>query len=367
VTSTSEAKSRKLIRSLAKRYPKAEVIVTGCSATLNPEQIRELPGVTELITDKRLLSDFLIRRGLEKPPQFPDAMGTRSRMYLKIQDGCNAYCAYCIVPHARPYLTSRNCEEIVCELNHALGQGYREIVLTGTHLGLWDIDGQNLPSLITQLLECEGDYRLRLSSLEASEVTEELLALFTSHPHRLCPHLHLPMQSGSDVVLQRMGRRQSASQFLETTHQIREALTLPAITCDVIVGLPGERDSDFDQTCELVRRGGISKAHVFRYSPREGTAAAKMDDQVPEPVKNERAKILAEIATQQRLEFVQKMQGQQETILIEKSNDNVCQGTSARYLTTKINLQGDDSLRHQLVEVVIDSIEGEILLGRRVG
>ena len=233
--------------------------------------------------------------------------GRRARAYVKVQDGCRMRCSYCIIPAARGDLTSRPASELVDEVRRLVDTGHREIVLTGIHLGHWGLEWADqrlrLPDLIEELLSVDGHWRLRLSSLEAVEVDTRLVSLMAANPGRICPHLHLSMQSGSDTVLERMQRRWASTRFVEKCLEVKESLEMPALTTDVIVGFPGETDAEFEASCRAVETVGFSKVHIFRFSPREGTPAATMPDQINGRVKQERAAQLDRVSQRLRQDF----------------------------------------------------------------
>ena len=213
-------------------------------------------------------------------------------------------CSYCIIPHVRPKLTSRPIDHILSEIRKLSDNGYREIVLTGVHLGHYGVDWNwqkpkdqwtRLADLVRSIAELEGDFRIRLSSIEATEVTRELIAVMQDHEDRICPHLHVCLQSGSDRILRRMRRRWSSRMFVDRCDMVRQALDVPAFTTDVIVGFPGETDDDFEKTCEIVRKVGFSKVHTFPFSARRGTPAAEMSDMIPKTEKARRSRHLASI------------------------------------------------------------------------
>ena len=247
---------------------------------------------------------------------------------MKIQDGCDCFCAYCIVPHLRNELRSKPVEQAVEEVAALLDGGYREIILVGIHLGAWgqsttkNTGPSRLPALLAPLLELtapdDAPWRIRLSSIEAREVTDELLELMT-HP-RVCPHLHLPLQSGSDDVLSRMGRPTTAAAFRETVARARRVLDRPAISADVIVGFPGETDADFQATLDLCREIGFAKTHVFPYSIRSGTRAAEMPDHIPTVVRRQRARVLRELSEERAADFVAQFVGQRERVIPERTD-----------------------------------------------
>ena len=253
VTNQGDAKSRQVIRRMARDNPNARIVVMGCYATRAPEEVAKLPGVAEVVTDKRELPDLMSRFGVVDVPTGLDGFSGRHRAYVKVQDGCLLRCSYCIIPHVRPKLTSRPLEHIVDEVGRLTAAGHREVVLTGIHLGHYGVDwNRNRPreewtrlsDLVRQLCELPGDFRIRLSSIEATEVTRSLIAVMKEYSERLVPHVHLCLQSGSDSVLRRMRRRWGTRMFLDRCAMLREAINKPAITTDIIVGFPGETDAD---------------------------------------------------------------------------------------------------------------------------
>ena len=348
VTAEGDLKSRKAIRRMARKNPAAEIIVMGCYATRAESEVAGLPGVVEVITDKRRLPDLLARRGLIDIPQGISSFGGRQRAYVKVQDGCPMDCSYCIIPKVRPVLASRSPREVLDEIRRLVDRSHGEIVLTGIHLGHYGVDlaGHDskadpidLTGLVRQIVSMDGHFRLRLSSLEAVEVTPRLIDLMAGQPDRLCPHLHLSMQSGSDAVLKRMRRRWAGQQFIEKCLSIRQALDYPALTTDVIVGFPGETESDFEATCRAVEAVGFSKVHVFRFSPRQGTAAADLPDDVPAAEKQRRAAELTALGEQLRRRFFDGLIGRELQVLVESTADQrlgALLGMSARYAPVEL-------------------------------
>jgi threonylcarbamoyladenosine tRNA methylthiotransferase MtaB len=363
VTATADAKSRKAIRQLARQNPRAEIIVMGCYAAQAAAEVATMPGVIDVVTDKRQLPELLSRHGLVDPPTGISSFGSRHRAYVKVQDGCRMQCSYCIIPSVRPVLVSRPVGEVLDEIRRLVDHGHREIVLTGIHLGHYGIDlgdqQVDLTRLVARIADLEGEFRLRISSLEAAEVTPELIALLAERPDRVCPHLHLSMQSGSDRVLSRMRRRWPVGQFVECCRQIRRSLDQPALTTDVIVGFPGETQEDFAATCRAVEEVGFSKLHVFRFSPRRGTPAADMPDQVPETVKQRRAAELTELGERLRRRYFQSLAGRRLQVLVEipnRSCPGLLLGTSDRY--TPVELAGEGELIGRLVTVTAGPVVG---------
>jgi threonylcarbamoyladenosine tRNA methylthiotransferase MtaB len=394
VTSDGDAKSRKAVRTLHRHHPQADIVVMGCYATRAAAEVAALPGVVEVITDKRELPQWLARLGLVDVPDGIATFGSRHRAYVKVQDGCQMPCSYCIIPKVRPVLQSRPVEEVVEEVRRLVAHGHREIVLTGIHLGHYGVDladGQHngpagrppsppaplpegergviagrpptLARLVHRLTELDGNFRVRLSSMEAAEATAELIAVLRERPDRVCPHVHLAMQSGSDAVLERMRRRWPARRFLQQCLAVRQALGDPALTTDVIVGFPGETEADFAATCRLVEEVGFSKLHIFRFSPRRGTPAADLPDRVPGPVQQQRAAALAELGEELRRRYFQRLVGRRLQVLVEspiRGDAGRLLGTSGEY--APVELAGGPEQVGQLIEVTAGAVaDGRIL------
>lgn len=361
VTAEGDSKSRQAIRRLARDNPQARIVVMGCYATRAPEELARLPGVAEVLTDKREIPDLLGRFGVLDVPTGISRFGNRHRAYVKVQDGCLLRCSYCIIPHVRPQMHSRPPQHVVEEVRRLVDHGYREIVLTGVHLGHYGVEGNwnkpkhewlRLSKLVADLASLSGDFRLRLSSIEATEVTRELIAVMAEHPRRIAPHLHLCLQSGSDAVLRRMRRRWGSRLFIDRCRLVRETLDNPSITTDVIVGFPGESEADFEATCRVARECGFSKIHIFPFSPRKGTPAAEMPGAVPPPVKSDRCRRLAELEQELRTAYYRTLLGRRLTVLVEGPSEAPAHGfagTSCRY--APIEIAAADLTPGSLVEV----------------
>ena len=360
VTAESEAKSRKAIRKLVSENPGARVVVMGCAATRQPDAMFQIDGVSQVITDKEQIPGFLRELGITVPPKGIVSFGDRHRAFIKIQDGCQAGCAYCIIPKVRPTLRSRSIEEILPEIQTLAQNGYREIVLTGIHLGHYGVDIADRRVCLTELLrravDLPEEFRLRLSSLEAVEVSGELVDLMLRYPDRICPHLHLPMQSGSDEVLRRMKRRWLSEPFVRRCEEILSQFDRLALTTDVIVGFPGETAAQFDETCRIVERLRFSKVHVFRFSPREGTEAATFPNRVSPSEQKNRSAILSGLAEKIRSDFAASLIGSEAMVLLETS----ASGTCGRYLDVRLNTPAQAGT---LVAVRIERSEGDVCFG----
>ncbi len=372
VTSEGDSKSRQVIRRMARDNPDARIVVMGCYATRAPEEVAALPRVAEVVTDKRELPDLLGRFGVVDIPTGISQFGNRHRAYVKVQDGCLLRCSYCIIPKVRPVMTSRPLDHILDEVRQLTANGYREVVLTGVHLGHFGVDGNfekakadwtRLSDLVRRLVDLPGDFRIRLSSIEATEITRELLRVMSDHPDRVCPHLHVCLQSGSDAVLRRMRRRWGTRRFIDRCRLIREQLDQPALTTDIIVGFPGETDEEFEQTCQTAVDVGFSKIHIFPFSPRRGTPAAEMPSQVPKKVKAQRSERLRQIEQASRQSYFESLVGRRLRVLVESASDERVGhmvGTSCRY--APVQLVGGQDLESSLVDVIATEATPEKLL-----
>ena len=380
VTNEGDAKSRQLVRRLAKDNPDSRIVVMGCYATRAPDEVAALPNVTEVVTDKRELPDLMSRFGVIDVPTGLDGFSGRHRAYVKVQDGCLLRCSYCIIPHVRPELTSRPKQHIVDEIGRLVAAGHREVVLTGIHLGHYGVEWNRqkpkeqwyrLAHLLDELCELPGDFRIRLSSIEATEVTRELIGILSKHADRIVPHLHLCLQSGSDSVLRRMRRRWGTKMFLDRCRLLREALDQPAITTDIIVGFPGETEEEFERTLETCRAAGFSKIHAFPFSARRGTPAAEMENQIPKSLRSERVARLIELETQLRHDYFQSLVGRRVQLLVESAepiatigdsqSSTVLRGTSCRYAPVQLVSQGISAEPGDLIDVLATETDGHAL------
>ncbi len=376
VTAQSDLKTRKAIRKMAKENPGAEILVMGCFAKSRLEEAAKFPEVAHWFSDNETLERFLADRGLAVLPRGITAFAERHRAFVKAQDGCTVGCSYCIIPKVRPRLQSRPPEHLLEEIQTLSENGYREIVLTGIHLGHYGVDSvpkSNLAELVRRILDHierrSLPIRLRISSLEAVEVSEELIELIRAFPQRICPHLHLSMQSGSDEILRKMKRRWLSGPFIEKCRYIQSRLDQVALSTDVIVGFPGETDRHFRETCEVVEQLGFSKTHIFRFSPRTGTEAATLPDRVPPAVQKERAAELAAIAQRLREQYAGSLLGKTVQVLFEteertENAKSVLSGTSDRYLKTTAAVP--PTMLGQLADVRITKVQGEELFGELV-
>src|SRR5262249_16752176 len=322
--------------------PHAAIVVMGCYATREPETLARLPGVAKVITDKDRLREELSEFGVVELPRGIARFDGHQRAFVKVQDGCLLNSTYSIIPYVRPVLRSRPLEEIGDEISGLVARGCQEIVLTGIHLGHYGIDlsrGKPKPRwrrlwhLIDALEELPGDFRLRLSSLEAAEVRGDLVEAL-ARSKRVCPHLHLCLQSGSDRILALMKRRYRTAGFLERCRRLRQVLAQPAFTTDIIIGFPGETDADFEATLRVVREAGFSKIHVFSFSARRGTPAAEFPGKVPPTVIAERGQRWLDRQRDLAEPYFPNLIGRRLDVLVEGADSQragYVRGTSCRY------------------------------------
>lgn len=347
VTVNGDSRSRQVIRQLARQNPQAQTLVMGCYATRAPHEVRQLPGVFEVVTDKRELPDILARHGIYDMPAGISRFPGRKRAYVKVQDGCILRCSYCIIPLVRPRLHSRPPEEIEDEVRRLLDHGHREIVLTGVHVGHYGVENTRGKSgrepfrlwhLFRRLDRIPGRWRMRLSSIEAAEITDDFIAAAADCEH-LCPHFHPALQSGSNSVLRRMRRRYSIERFLEKLAQLRERLDHPAFSTDVIVGFPGETEDEFAATLDVCRKAGFLRIHAFPFSARSGTPAALHAGQVPGEIVNRRMLALEHLERELAADYHRSLVGRSVEVIVERAVEDRpgwVEGTDRRYALVRL-------------------------------
>ncbi|MFP6762629.1 MAG: tRNA (N(6)-L-threonylcarbamoyladenosine(37)-C(2))-methylthiotransferase MtaB [Planctomycetaceae bacterium] len=374
VTGEADSKGRQLIRRLARNNPGTRTIVMGCYATRDPEVLRDLPSVFEIVRDKRELPDVFDRLGIVDIPSGISEFDGRRRAYVKVQDGCILNCTYCIIPSVRPGLQSRSPQEIEEEVRRLIDNGYREIVLTGIHVGHYGVETTRGKSgrtpfrlwhLFRRLDTIPGDWRMRLSSIEAVEVNDDFIHAAADCEH-LCPQFHPALQSGSESVLRRMRRRYSVQRFHEKLEQMRDVLDNPAFTTDIILGFPGETEAEFQETLDACRTAKFMKMHIFPFSPRKGTPAAAFPDQIDPKVRKERVQILADLERDLAREYYQSLVGTELEVLVERESQNRpgwVRGTDRRY--APVELPGTPSDIGNFVSVQAELARRHGLLAER--
>ncbi|WP_437192876.1 tRNA (N(6)-L-threonylcarbamoyladenosine(37)-C(2))-methylthiotransferase MtaB [Planctomicrobium sp. SH527] len=343
VTGEGDSKSRKLIRQLARQNPGTRTIVMGCYATRDPREVEKLPGVFEVVTDKRELPDVLARQGVHDIPNGISYFEGRKRAYVKVQDGCMLRCTYCIIPQVRPGLQSRSPEEIEQEVRRLIENGHKEIVITGIHVGHYGVDTTRKKSglppfrlwhLFRQLDKIPGNWRMRLSSIEANEVDDDFMKAAADCEH-LCPQFHPALQSGSNGVLARMRRRYRVEKYLDKLDRMRQIIPNVAYTTDVIVGFPGETDAEFEETLRTCELAQFMKIHQFPFSPRRSTPAATYPDQVHPDVRKERMARLSVLERDLAERYYAKHVGNPLQVLVERvcdEQDGMVAGTDRHYI-----------------------------------
>ena len=393
VTNIADRKSRQMLHQAKKRNPDAIIAAVGCYVQAAEEALLEdsavdivvgnnkksdIVAIVERQINGRIKEEFIANMDeeLNYETLLVNSTAEKTRAFIKIQDGCNRFCSYCIIPYVRGRVRSRNVEDILAEINSLSEKGYKEFVLTGIHISSYGTDfnekdnineeQQNmaLAQLIGRVSNIKGVERIRLGSLEPRIITKEFVQAI-SGIEQFCPQFHLSLQSGCDSVLKRMNRKYSAEEYYKGILLLREYFINPAFTTDVIVGFPGETEDEFLKTMEFVKKVGFSSIHVFKYSKRAGTKAADMPDQIPENIKNTRSSELIEIADIMSMEYKALFLGKIEKILIEEEivvNHIKYQiGHNERYL--KLAIQSDEDLTNQIIHAKIcNKLTEEILL-----
>ena len=384
VTNTGQRKSRQTIHRAIRKNPNALIVVTGCYPQTAAEEVKAIAGVDMIIgnQDRAQIVQLVEERLAHRQTDTLDAVHKltastafeemaagditdKTRAFLKIQEGCNQFCTYCIIPYARGPLRSRSLESICTETQRLISAGFKEIVLIGIHLGCYgkeNPDGPTLYDAVKTVLDVPGVQRLRLGSLESVEVEPRLLTLMQEDA-RFCRHLHLPLQSGCDKVLQAMHRPYTTAKFKTLLADIKTNVPDIAITTDVIVGFPGETEADFETTCKFAESCGFSKMHIFPFSARKGTPAEKFAGAVTEAVKKERADILGRIDETMHKTFLQAMVGQTAEVLFEQpAGEDYFEGLTGNYQRVFVK-SGGRNLGGEILPVKITAFDGEKLLG----
>ena len=376
VTNVADRKSRQMIHRARKKNPGAVIVAAGCyvqtkdTAGLDAD-IDIVIGNNKKKEIAKVLEDYFRERGagakkierldIGHTSEYEDLTVSHTaghtRVFLKVQDGCNQFCSYCIIPYARGRVRSRSREEVVAEVRRLAERGYKEVVLTGIHLSSYGTDiGDDLLSLILSVHQVEGICRIRLGSLEPGIITEEFARTLSECP-KFCPHFHLSLQSGCDATLKRMNRRYDTAQYEEKCQILRKYFQDPALTTDVIVGFPGETEEEFEASRAFIDRINFYETHIFKYSKREGTRAAVMDGQVPDSVKTKRSALLLELGKKKQWEYEEKLLGTTREVLMEEAvvigGETWQVGHTKEYV--KIGRKTKEDLSNQLVNVEIES------------
>lgn len=383
VTQEGDRKSRQMIRRAVRRNPEATVVVTGCYAQMAPGEILGIPGVDLVVgnQDRTRMLEWIEKVRAERTPYnavreiltpraFEDLdvplFADRTRASLKIQDGCNHFCTFCIIPYARGLIRSRRPGSVLRQAKRLVDAGYHEIVLTGIHTGGYgeDLEGYTLADLLRELEGVDGLRRVRISSIEASEISDDLIAALQDAT-KVCHHLHIPLQAGHSEVLKRMNRHYTIEQYAQKLAQVRKALPELAITSDVIVGFPGESDEHFRVTEDFIRDQAFAQLHVFPYSPRKGTPAARFVDQVPEHVKQERTQRLIALSRELTVRYGEMWRGRTVEVIAEEEEiidgQTMLVGHADNYM--RVAFAGDSAARGEVCAVRVTSVTPERAYG----
>lgn len=375
VTQKASMQSRQAVRQIIRAHPHARVIVTGCYADIQGDEIKKIEGVADLVPhrDKLNIPEILNTGKIKAEISVFDFQlsPSRTRPFLKIQDGCNAFCTYCIVPYARGRSQSMPVDDVVENIRKLKAAGYREVVLTGIHIGCYGLDlfpAVSLSELLLRIHESKPIERLRLSSIEPHELSDEIIQLVARSEH-LCRHFHIPLQSGDDGILKRMHRPCTGQFFKELVIKIRKDIPDAAIGADILIGFPGESKAAFENTYRLIEELPVTYLHVFPFSPRKGTPAETYPDRVPLKVIKQRCEEMRELGIRKKNEFYKKLIGKPVEILIESKRDRfsgLLKGLTSNYVP--VLTEGDDSLKNSFVQVRIEEINGSNRVrGQRFG
>ncbi|MDD7718780.1 MAG: tRNA (N(6)-L-threonylcarbamoyladenosine(37)-C(2))-methylthiotransferase MtaB [Eubacteriaceae bacterium] len=384
VTNMSDRKSRQYIRKMKRVNPSAVVAVTGCYVQVSPEEVAAIEDVDVVAgtNEKHKLLRYIeeYRTAEKKQYHVKDyeelteyisngivtSMESRTRAYIKIQEGCNRFCSYCVIPYARGKVRSRNPEEIIEEARGLIEQDFKEIILTGINTALYGEDTEmgGIEPLIARLNALDGDFRIRLSSLEPTVINAEYVKRLLQYD-KLCPHLHLSVQSGADHVLSLMNRRYSRDEYLEIVKVLKDFDPLYGITTDIIAGFPEETEEDFRDSLRIIDQVGFCKVHAFKYSQRRGTVAAEMKGQIPGPEKNRRSQMLIEKAEESAQLFYKRCEGATRRVLFEEYADDceMITGYTDNYI--KVYVAGNEEMLNnfydvKLIEEYKDGMKGEL-------
>lgn len=383
VTNLSDRKSRQFIRKSKKTNDNSVIAVVGCYSQVSPEEVENIEGVDVIIgtsernrivelCEKAISSHEKINivKNIKTNKEFEkiriDEIKSKTRANIKIQDGCNQFCSYCIIPYARGPIRSRDYEDIIEEAEKLSKAGFKEIVLTGIHVASYGKDNKiPLIEVLKGIGKVDGIDRIRLSSLEPTLIDDDFM-VGLKEIGKVCDHFHLSLQSGSDTVLNRMNRKYTSSVYKDKVDIIRRYMPNAGITTDIIVGFPGESEEEFNETCDFVREIGFSRIHVFKYSPRKGTPAASLENQIDGNIKNMRSEILIDLGERVAEDFRKRFIEKNLEVLFEEENkkiSNAYEGYTTNYL--RVSCLSDKSLIGDIKNISINSTIDDILIGKK--
>ena len=380
VTNLGDKKSRQMIRRAKRINPNSVVVATGCYAQVASEEVAKIEGINIVIGTKNrseiveTVENYVAENGVvnnvsdimgekEFEPLQISRLTNRTRAYIKIQEGCNRYCTYCIIPYARGPIRSRKPEEVIEEVKKLAENGFKEVVLTGIHVASYGLDLGNitLADIIEKVHSVDGIERIRFSSMEPLAIDDEFVARMSKLP-KVCDHYHLSLQSGCNRTLKRMNRKYNAEQYAEACERLRTAFPNVAITTDIIVGFPDETEEDFKESLAFAERMKLDKIHTFPYSPKKGTPAAKMKNQISGDIKSQRSKEMIALSDKMNIDFLNNNIGKTVPVLFEDMENGFWQGHTTNYI--KVLAKSDENLNNKIVDVKLDKIHGvEIVEG----
>lgn len=369
VTNQSDQKCRQALHQIRRQHPESLIVATGCMVNHRKNELLENKTVDYAIDNERKYALFNIIdkhfKGEQVDPEgldvdlfgYQPAFDTfHTRSLIKIHDGCNNFCSYCLIPMVRGRATSRSDKDIYDNIRSVVDHGFKEIVLTGVNMGRYQYQDVNFEGLVENILNIDGDFRLRISSIEPDNFSDRFLRLFENE--KLAPHMHICLQSGAENTLKAMRRHYTAAEFKNMCERIKTTIPDFNITTDLIVGFPGETEEDFLESAEMCREVGFSHIHTFKYSVRNGTKAATMPNQIPEKIKTERSAVIRNISSENKKRYFEQMIGKQQKMLIERiSSDGIAQGYGENYIPMR--LKGKHLEKNTFVDVIVDGIIGK--------
>lgn len=383
VTNLGDRKSRQFIRRAKRKNPEAIIAVVGCYSQTAPDEVQSIEGVNIILgtNDRNKIVEYVekVQRENEKINAVKDIMEIhafeemkideikgKTRAFLKIQEGCNQYCTYCIIPYARGPVRSRKIEDIMAEVKRLANNEFKEVVLTGIHVASYGKEFKNISLLdvIKNVHEVEGIERIRLSSIEPKIMTEAFVSEISAL-RKVCPHFHLSLQSGCDETLRRMNRKYTTDEYKTIVNRLRKFMPEVSITTDIMVGFPGETEEEFEKTLKFVKEIGFSQIHVFKYSPRKGTPAAQYENQIPSKVKNVRSEKLIRTARESMMVYHEKFIGKIKEVLFETVShemEGYYEGLTGNYI--RVLCPSQESLEGKLLKVQLKEIAGETVIGK---
>jgi threonylcarbamoyladenosine tRNA methylthiotransferase MtaB len=381
VTNMGDKKSRQIISRARRLNENAVIAVVGCYSQIAPKEVSEIPGV-DVVLGTRNKGDvvYYVNKAREEGKSQVHVEGVlknkkfeelnieeyqdKTRAFLKIQDGCNRFCTYCIIPYSRGSVCSKDPKKVIEEVNKLAEHGFKEIILSGIHTASYGLDLEGsitLMDIIEEIEKVDGIERIRIGSIEPAFFTPEVIEKIKGFK-KLCPHFHLSLQSGCDATLKRMNRRYTAEEYAASVELLRKTLPDVSITTDVIVGFPGETEEEFSETYKFLEKIKLTKTHVFKYSPRKGTRAAEMEDQIDGSIKEKRSKLLIELSNKNEKEFIEKFIGKEMDVLVEtevKGQEGIYEGYTRNYIKVHVPCTCTD-VTGKIVDIEIIKAENEI-------